>query len=775
MTDNFIRDYICNSIHLVSILPDAFDSQPRGKWFGDDWQGATTWAEEENKKSRNVYWTLNLVAPGLNKKPKKSDIIGIRGFGVDIDPPKGVSTWDKSGVISDLILRGQPSYVIDTGRGIQGVWLTSNPSTTHDDVESVNRGLTLAFNGDATHNVDRLFRLPGFVNYGDAKKRQAGYVPTRARLVTPFDGKVYESSYLAQYFPAPVQPVAEALPDGPDPRWTLHDVPDDEILRIMLNERPNLAASFGQGSTARDLWEGNIEGYPGQSEADMALIGKISFYWGRNPAKIEEIFSRSVLGQRGKWKERPDYRAMTIAKVVTASENVYSVERKAVAPAEPLPPLDGEVVPGGEFLTIYEQKEYFKGCVYVSDKHQVLTPSGAFMKPDQFKSYYGGHTFEVGTESAPEKNAFLALTENRLHKFPKVATTMFDPQLPFGYISDNRSAVNVYKPDPFVKATPGDVTPMLEHFKKLFPHGDDAEILWTYMAAVVQYPGEKFQWAPFIQGTPGNGKSMIGMILKTAVGYTYTHEPFSDDLANKFNDWLDFKLLIIVEELSLGERVEVENNIKTWITAEMIEMQAKGGKKSMRPNLANWLILSNYQNALPIDANQRRYAPLFTAQQSAEDVSRDFAPGHFQRLWDWLRDGGYEYMTHYLRTRPLDPRFNPVTTTKDRAPETSSTVRAISASRGRFESEVLEAVESGRKGFIEPWISSTALTALTKELHLRISTPKVAAALESLGYVKWGRSSQVIMSEGGTKPVLYVKKGGESLSVRDFEVSQGYA
>src|SRR5690606_16637471 len=105
-------------------------------------------------------------------------------------------------------------------------------------------------------------------------------------------------------------------------------------------------------------------------------------------------------------------------------------------------------------------------------------------------------------------------------------------------------------------------------------------------------------------------------ILKRAVGTIYTHEPFSDDLANKFNDWQDNKILIIVEELSLGEKLETDNNLKTWITQDMIEMQAKGGKKAMRPNKANWIIFSNYQNGLVFTAGGRRYAPFFTAQQS---------------------------------------------------------------------------------------------------------------------------------------------------------------
>lgn len=767
---------------MVSILPDNDDPEfaPRGKWFGEDWEAATQWAGAENGVGRNVYWTLNLVSPGLNKKPKKTDIIGIRGFGVDIDPPKGDMSWSAEATLSDLVSRGQPSYAIFTGRGVQGVWLTTDTAVSHEAVETVNRGLSAGFKGDSTHNVDRLFRLPGFINHGDSKKRAAGYVPSPATLAIPFSGKTYDAPYLAQYFPAPAAPVAvaEALVDQYDERWTLGDKSDDEIIKIMLSERPNLAASFGQGVTVRDLWEGKTEGYPGQSEADMALIGKLAFYFGRNAAKIEEIFGRSALGKRDKWTSRPDYRKNTIAKVVSTTTNVYSVPpRDAATTPDTLPGVTTEEpVPGAEFLTIYEQKEHFKGCVYVADLNEVLTPSGSFMKPSTFNAMYGGHNFEFGTE-AVEKKAFVAFTENRLYKFPKVQTTMFEPDMEFGYISHNRSAVNVYRADPSVVSEPGDVSPFLQHLARMLPDERDRRILLTWMASLVQNPGVKFQWAPFLQGSQGNGKSMIGQILKRAVGPLHTHEPFSDDLANKFNDWQDNKCLIIVEELSLGEKLETDNNLKTWITQDMIEMQAKGGKKMMRPNKANWVIFSNYQNGLVFTAGGRRYAPFFTAQQTAEDIERDGMGGnYFPFMWEWLRRGGYAYMTHFLQTYQCDPEFDPAGTMAGaaRAPETSSTMAAIGASMGRFEMELLEMIESGAQGFRNGWVSGTKLRELEEKLRLRMSPAKRKSALEALGYVSWGRSTQVVMGEGGTKPTLYCRKELSAAGVQDFVTAQGY-
>lgn len=789
MLDAFLRDYVRSHIHIVTILPDnsAPHLAPRGRWFGEDWQAATDWATAENAEGRNAYWTLNLVTPGLNKKPTKQDIVGIRGFGVDIDPPKDVTAWDTNATLQDLVQRGQPSYVISTGRGLQGVWLSPDTAVEHETVETVNRGLSAAFRGDSTHNVDRLFRLPGLINHGDAKKRAAGYTPAQACLITPFTGSIHNASDLASRFPAPAAVVTDvtALPQGPRPEWTLGDKTDDEILAMALRSRGGMAAMFGDKATFEQLWSGDqavIEKFfPGPSEADMALAASLAFWWGGDAKAIDRMFRRSGL-MRDKWIERGGYYAnITIGKVLSTLSNVYS--RPYNTEPQQLPgvttdtALDGEVIPPGEVMMLHEQQQYFKGCVYVADLGEVLTPSGVFMKPATFKSMYGGFTFEIGTDSF-EKNAYLAFTENRLHSYPKVITTMFEPELPFGEIDPIRSAVNVYRPDPNVSAVEGDVTPFLLHLSRMIPDERDRRILLTWMAAVVQYPGQKFQWAPFVQGTEGNGKSMIGQILKRAVGPQYVHEPFSDDLANKFNDWQENKILIIVEELALGEKADTMNNLKTWVTQKHIEMQAKGGKKMMRPNKANWIIFSNFQNGLIFTANDRRYCVFFTAQQSREDMVRDgMVDDYFPRLWNWLNnDDGYEKMTWFLRNYELDAEFSPVGTGHGaaRAPSTSSTGAAITASMGRLEMEIIEAVESGKVGFRGGWISSNAINQLEKDLRLRMNGIKRKAALESLGYVLWGRSTTVVMAEGGTKPTLYCKAGMEGMTVAEFERAQGY-
>lgn len=82
-----------------------------------------------------------------------------------------------------------------------------------------------------------------------------------------------------------------------------------------------------------------------------------------------------------------------------------------------------------EILSPDDQAEHFKDCVYVAEKHAILTPEGVFMKPDQFQMVYGGHVFLISADASRHtKNAFKAFTENSVVRFPKVATVSELPE-----------------------------------------------------------------------------------------------------------------------------------------------------------------------------------------------------------------------------------------------------------------------------------------------------------------------------------------------------------
>jgi primase-polymerase (primpol)-like protein len=556
---------------------------------------------------------------------------------------------------------------------------------------------------------------------------------------------------------------------------------DGELIQRMLNSRGSIGSQFGQKASTQALWTGDAailcQAFPSvngdvydRSSADMALMMHLAFWTGRDAARMDRIFRQSALF-RPKYRDREDYRAGTIGEAIGKCKKIYDVPRDTKAPPEP------EASPGGtagEFLTIGEQIDHFAGCVYVRDAHRIMIPGGTMLKSEQFNVTYGGKVFQMtAANDGTTKKAFEAFTENRGYQFPKADSTCFRPMATPGVIIDGK--VNVYFPQP-VRALPGDATRFLDLVAKLYPDPHDRMILLSYMAAVVQQPGRKFQWAPVLQGAQGNGKTVVAKCLEYAVGPRYTHCPGAEDLGNPFNSYIENKLLISVEEVHLQGKRELLDTLKPLITNDRIEVQPKGIDKRMVDNVANWFFCTNHRDAIVKTKNDRRYAMLFSAQQSYEDILRDGMGGeYFPAFWDWLRSDGFSIVAHFLQTFAIPAALNPGGACH-RAPETTSTNAAIMASMGRAEQEVVEAVEAGDAGFRRGWISVYRLDELLKEKHIRISRMKMAEMLEEMGYRNVGRAGKIIMSEDGKRPMLYVHRslyhGG--LSVDDYCLAQGY-
>lgn len=624
------------------------------------------------------------------------------------------------------------------------------------------------------------------------------------------DAQTALDGLVADYF-APQDPEAEAAAPvgwgkGPDPGWGGPE-DDAELIRRLVASR-SAGALFGDRAAAADLWAGNAEAlarvYPsgtGQpwdaSSADLALCLHLAYWTGRDPDRIERLFNQSGL-VRGKWSERADYRRRTIeracqlttriATATTAPEGTPTETAAANTAAPGGPVATAGARSGIQILTIAQQMDHFNGCVYIRDAHRVYTPDGALLKPEQFRATYGGYTFIMdGQNDRTSRNAFEAFTENQGAFFQRAHNLCFRPEVAPGAVieEEGRIMVNTYAPIQTPRQA-GDPAPFLDHLARILPDPRDRQILLAYLAALVQYPGVKFQWAPLLQGMEGNGKSLIIRCISKAVGTRYTHLPNAGDIHNKFNAWIEGMLFIGVEEVYTQDRQEALESLKPLITNDRVEVQGKGLDQRTGDNRANFILCSNHKDAIRKTATDRRYCVFYTAQQSPGDLERDGLTGdYFPRIYAWLRREGYAIVNDYLRTYPIPDALNPATLAH-RAPETSSTAEALAVNLGGIEQEIHEAIGENLQGFRGGWISTTALGNL---LEARRSGRKVNPVrrrdiLGSLGYIPHpglpgGRSTIDIGPERG-RPILYIRPGAPGSeahgldAVRAYEVAQGY-
>lgn len=582
----------------------------------------------------------------------------------------------------------------------------------------------------------------------------------------------------------------------PEAGWT--PLTDEEIIKAASKTKSAGAAFSNELSTFDALWTADEAAlssrYPDEnraydaSSADAALVQILAFWTGKNGAHIFRLMKQSAL-VRDKW-DREDYLTRTITRALSLQTQIYSIpERpKAVAAEPPEQALEavnplGNSALGVQFLTGYQflgaegQRDLFVNCVYVQDIHRVFTPRGVLLKADQFNATYGGYAFQMDDGPGGGKTtrkAWEAFTESQVVRYPKAEALSFRPDLPIGALSEQEGQIilNSYIPV-ITKRVVGDPAPFLTHLNKLLPDAQDRRIILSYMAAVVQHKGVKFQWAPLIQGTEGNGKTLLTRCVAFAVGERYTHFPPANELAEKFNDWLFDKLFIGIEDVYVpAHKSEIIEVLKPMLTNNRLAKRAMQQGQKMSTATANFMLNSNHKDAIRKTRNDRRFAVFYSAQQNETDLTRDGMDGaYFPDLYAWLNRDGYALVNEYLSTYPIPEELNPAGACH-RAPITSSTQEVLTASLGGVEQEILEAIDEGRPGFSGGWVSSVAVERLLRHLRLErsISHTKRRELLHTLGY-EWhpvllqGRVNSPIAMDDNKKPRLYLKKGHPDLGI----------
>lgn len=570
---------------------------------------------------------------------------------------------------------------------------------------------------------------------------------------------------------------------------------DDDALLKRAHRSSSMGAMFSGKASFTDLYDCNVPvlaaTYPdvtgvnayNASSADAALAQHLAFWTGKNCERIERMMRGSAL-LRSKWDSRDDYLPNTIIKACNMQVDVLT--DATIAPALPDTAVEGaprsrKITPE-VFLNNEQQIMIFEGCTYITDAHQVLIPGGHLVKPEVFNVKFGGRSWNID-ESASKSTrvAFEAFTQNVALRCPIADSTTFRPDLTPGIITDEGLA-NTYWPVTVI-IKQGDASRFTDHLRKLFPNPKDYKQILSYMAAVVQHKGVKFQYAPVIQGVEGNGKTLLSRVVAYAVGQRYAHSPKASDVVNKFNAWQEGKIFISIEDIYVPHGAgEVMEELKPMITSYEQEIQGKGKDQKTRRVCCNYMINSNHKDMLKRSKNDRRFPIYYTPQQTRQDlIDCGWTGDYFPNLYTWLRTEGYAIVADLLMHYPIEDAFNPAL--GHVAPTTSSENEVSERNIGQIESEILEACDAGAPGFMNGWISSAALDQFlrARRFESRLPINKRRDVLESLGYIrhhalgKTGRVNNNVLPDGA-KPILYLKQDHVALSLDSpVEVERAYS
>ena len=148
-------------IHLVSINPDG---SSEGRDFGTDVSRATRWAETHWNEGKYVFWTINKVRPGCNKRPSVSDIVEVRFIHFLACRRQAE---EQAQVIQRVTAPKPPTAIIVQGAGVNILWRVAD--TTLAAACSANEAFERKYGGmPGSHALNHLCPLPGYRSHGGA-------------------------------------------------------------------------------------------------------------------------------------------------------------------------------------------------------------------------------------------------------------------------------------------------------------------------------------------------------------------------------------------------------------------------------------------------------------------------------------------------------------------------------------------------------------------------------------------------------------------------------
>jgi hypothetical protein len=611
---------------------------------------------------------------------------------------------------------------------------------------------------------------------------------------TMYDVSALLPEFIRDYFPyVEVGDGGEGWTTAPCEGYTHID--DDELLRRAMSQTRkgdagDIFASKPTMAAFADLWTRNVQVlqhvYPpdegkefGASNADAALAKELAYWTGKNCERIEHLMNQSAL-KRDKWETRrrdTTYLRQSILKGVAYCKAAYYVKPLVMPSATPVGlKLGPKAIDHNTFIARADFAVIFAGCVYIQDHNSILLPNGDIVDQARFNAKFAGYSFVMDNEGQKtSKSAWDGFLGNQLVYFPRVEGTEFNPRLEFQDVIERggRQWVNTYKP-PVIDRRPGDTKPFMDLLNKLLPNGDDALILLSYMAAIVQNPGVKFRWAPFVQGTRGNGKSTLIECLKHALGHKYIFTLKTGMIENGFNAWLENNVLYIADDIySVRDRTDMMEALKSLITGRDQSITLKGIDSIQKRIVGNFVFTDNHKDAMRKQDDTRDICSLYCAQQSRADRMRDGLTKQFfsNFFYPWLEGGGYAYIAEMLHTMQIDERYNPAGECQE-APETSVTREAVVDGRTGVEHEIEEWIVMGEPGFCGDFVSHHMLKAKLKDTNQRALSPlKAKEVMNRLGYevhraLPDGRVP-IYVQPDNYKPVLYVKRDSTPAEIMD--------
>jgi len=266
----------------------------------------------------------------------------------------------------------------------------------------------------------------------------------------------------------------------------------------------------------------------------------------------------------------------------------------------------------------------------------------------------GDNVFDLWTNKIARKTQMLALLpagvrgdDIKRHPLWEQRGAYYIDQIGFDPSGADASVMlNTWRGWPMQPSEQGSCDALLELLYWLCSQEENADEVYQWllkwMAYPLQHPGAKMNSAVIMHGPQGTGKSTVFQTLGDIYG-DYATILNQRGLEDKFNsDWADSKLFLLAEEVvTRAEMWHIKNELKELVTGEWIRVNPKNLAAYRQRNHMNIVYLSNENQPLPLENDDRRHMVVYTPPKQPESFYDNV-------YWELEHNNGAARFYHYL-------------------------------------------------------------------------------------------------------------------------------
>lgn len=303
---------------------------------------------------------------------------------------------------------------------------------------------------------------------------------------------------------------------------------------------------------------------------------------------------------------------------------------------------------------------------------------GDFIDPAKFKTQHDNQSVSVqsggNSKSVGIGTAWIKHPERRQHRQLVIR--------PSEGIVTSDNCLNEWRGFA-VQPAKGDFKLFLRLLIRLVPEPEAQRYVLAWLAHLIQHPEIKMHVSlAFWSQEQGVGKNLLFETISDIIGSTHATVIGQAELTGNFNGWANRRVFIIGDEVSSTDRRQDADKLKGLITSTTARIDEKYQPAREVPNLMNFVFLSNHNDALFLDDNDRRFFVWeITAGRLPAMQAQDFIA--------WKNNGGLPALLHYLQNCDIKD-FNP----KAHAPMTAAKQQMVQDNRSDLETWLADLMTS---------------------------------------------------------------------------------